>query len=322
MGCDSDPLPFAVDEIFASSLSRQGEVSPLQPIQPISYGPALDSRKVKLGDQLFHDRRLSHDNSISCASCHSLATGGTDQAFRSVGINGALGGINTPTVFNSSLNFRQFWDGRARTLEEQIEGPTQHPKEMGSTWPEILGRIRADALYQRTFADLYPEGIQRETVKDAIATFERSLLTTNSRFDQFLRGDPKALTSLERHGYQLFTEYGCTACHQGANVGGNLFQEFGIFGNYFEDLDKFPKNKPKELAQTGHEGHRHVVKVPSLRVAVLTPPYFHDGSAATLSEAVKVMAKYQLGRSLAEDDVDAIVAFLRTLPGEYKGKVL
>lgn len=293
-----------------------------EPLQPIPLTATFDKRKVALGNRLFYDPRLSHDNSIACAGCHSLSKGGTDQRARSVGIGGALGGINAPTVFNSGLSFKQFWDGRAETLEDQIEGPTQHPKEMGSNWPEIIGKLRQDPNYVQDFGALYPEGIQRAAIKDAIATFERSLLTPNSRFDQYLRGDRTALTSQEQAGYRLFKDYGCVSCHQGVNVGGNMFQVFGVMGDYFADRGTPTPADQGRYNLTGHEHHRHAFKVPSLRNIALTAPYFHDGSAETLEDAVKVMAKYQLGRALSAGEVKELAAFLRTLTGEYKGRPL
>jgi len=304
-----------VESYLAVSLSIDSH-NDSEPIQPIPLTVALDHEKVRLGERLFDDPRLSHDNSIACSSCHDLTKGGTDQAYRSIGINGAMGEVNTPTVFNSGLNVRQFWDGRAKTLEDQIDGPTQHPAEMGSTWPEIIGKLQQDDSYQKTFATIYPEGLTAATVKNAIATFERSLLTPHSRFDQYLRGDHDAITAREKRGYALFKQYGCVACHQGANVGGNLFQQFGIFNDQVAPSD--PIDRPQNTGNA-HQNHRHMVKVPSLRVAVLTPPYFHDGSAATLPEAVRLMAKLQLRRNLHKEEVEAIVAFLYTLPGRYRG---
>ena len=293
-----------------------------EPLQPIPPAATFDRRKVELGKRLFYDPRLSHDNSIACAGCHSLSKGGTDQRARSVGIGGAVGDINAPTVFNSGLNFKQFWDGRAETLEDQIEGPTHHPKEMGSNWPEIIGKLRQDPDTMKAFAELYPDGIQSHAVKDAIATFERSLLTPNSRFDQYLRGDRAALTPQEQDGYRLFKDYGCASCHQGANVGGNMFQVFGVMGDYFTDRGAQTNADQGRYNLTGHAHHRHMFQVPSLRNVARTAPYFHDGSAETLEDAVTVMAKYQLGRSLSARDVAALAAFLRTLTGEYNGSPL
>ncbi len=317
-GCSAESPTGLVDAYLSVPRAIDSKYD-LNPIQPIPFPSTLDPLKVSLGERLFHDARLSHDNTIACASCHNLDTGGTDQAYRSIGIHGKVGGINTPTVYNSGLNVRQFWDGRARTLEDQIDGPTQHPAEMGSNWPEIVGKIQQDAAYRKDFAAIYNDGITAATIKNAIATFERSLLTPNSRFDQYLQGDQHAITALETKGYSFFKDYGCVACHQGANVGGNLFQHFGVFGK--KDASQ-KGQRDSQRRKSGHEDHDHIVKVPSLRMAVLTPPYFHDGSASTLAEAVRMMGKYQLGRHLTKEEIRAIVAFLHTLPGQYQGRVL
>lgn len=293
-----------------------------EPIQPIPYPPYADPEKIALGERLFHEPRLSQDNSIACASCHNLRAGGVDRARHSTGLGGAAGTVNAPTVFNAALNFKQFWDGRADTLEEQVDGPTHNPIEMGSSWSEILEKLSQDTEYRTAFAALYPNGLTSTAVKDAIATYERDLLTPNSRFDRFLLGETAILTPVEQTGYRLFKQYGCVACHQGANVGGNLFQKFGLMGDFFADRGLSTTTDRGRARLTGHEEHRHVFKVPSLRLAVLTPPYFHDGSVQTLDEAVSIMARYQLGRRLDQKEVAAIVAFLKTLPGEYDGKGL
>jgi len=293
-----------------------------EPIAPLPLRVDLDRRKVDLGHRLFLDSRLSRDNSTSCGSCHGLGTGGTDQRSRSIGIGGAQGDVNAPTVFNSGFNFRQFWDGRAATLEDQIDGPLTHPKEMGSTWPDVVGKLRNDPQYVAGFGALYPDGIQRDNIKDVIATFERSLVTSNSRFDKFLRGDGQALTDRERAGYQRFKVYGCVSCHQGANVGGNMYQKFGVVADYFADRGNITKADLGRFNVTGLERDRYRFRVPSLRNVGVTPPYFHDGSAASLVDAVDVMAKYQLGRSLSIADRDLIVEFLFTLTGEYEGEPL
>lgn len=293
-----------------------------EPIQPIPQEIKLDRRKVELGDRLFRDPRLSHDNTVSCASCHDLSKGGTDQRPSPIGIGGQIGDVNTPTVFNSGFNFRQFWDGRADTLEDQIDGPTHNPKEMGSSWPEIIGKLKQDSRYVSAFATLYPDGIQSRNIKDAIATFERSLITPNSRFDRFLRGDPTAITEDEKAGYQLFKDYGCVACHQGINVGGNMFQKLGVMVDYFSDRGKLAKPDLGRYNATGRESDRYAFKVPSLRNVARTAPYFHDGSVPNLEVVIELMAKYQLGRSLSPGDVQLIVKFLNTLTGEYNGKPL
>lgn len=291
-----------------------------EPIQPIPSPTGLDPRKIELGKRLFYEPRLSRNNRIACATCHDLTTGGTDRTARSIGIDGAVGTVNTPTVFNAALNFKQFWDGRADTLEKQIDGPIHNPIEMGSSWPEITAKLQEDRQYRLAFAALYPDGLTSTAIKDALAAFERSLLTPDSRFDQFLRGNTDALSENERTGYRLFKQYGCVACHQGANVGGNLFQKFGVMGDYFVDRGRLTVADQGRQNVSGHEEHRHVFKVPSLRLSALTPPYFHDGSVDTLDEAVRIMARYQLGRRLTDREIASIVAFLNTLPGIYKAE--
>lgn len=293
-----------------------------EPIQPIPLEVRLDARKVELGNRLFHEPRFSRDNSISCSSCHDLSKAGMDQRARSLGIGGQPADRNAPTVFNSGLNFKQFWDGRAETLEDQIDGPTHHPKEMGSTWAEIIAKLKQDPGYVSAFAKIYPDGLQGHNIKDAIATFERSLITPNSRFDRFLRGDASALTEAEKAGYQLFKDYGCVACHQGINVGGNMFQRLGVIVDYFAERGEATKSDLGRYNVTGRERDRFTFKVPSLRNVARTAPYFHDGSVPTLEVAVRLMAKYQLGRSLSKAEVDLLVAFLNTLTGEYNGKPL
>jgi cytochrome c peroxidase len=314
-------IAVSVAVIFAglcASARAQGN----EPIQPIPPAPRLDARRVALGERLFFDKRLSKDDSVACASCHDLSRGGVDGRRVSVGIGGALGGINAPTVFNSSLNFRQFWNGRAASLEEQAGGPIQDAKEMGSTWADVLPKLRQDSAMVDAFDAAYPDGLQPHNIRDAIATFERTLTTPNSRMDRYLKGDKTALSAEELRGYGLFKSYGCVACHQGVNVGGNMFQAFGVMGDYFGKRGNPTPADIGRYAVTKDDADRHVFKVPSLRNVALTAPYFHDGSAATLSDAVDVMFQYQLGRSASREDKDLIVKFLHTLTGEYRGKPL
>jgi cytochrome c peroxidase len=305
-----------------SAIAAVFATPPPEPILPLPLRVDLDQRKVDLGRRLFLDPRLSHDNTIFCGSCHRLDMAGTDRRNRSVGIGGAVGDVNAPTVFNSGFNFRQFWDGRAATLEDQIDGPVQNPSEMGSTWAEVVGKLNQDPSYVAPFRELYRDGIQRASIKDAIATFERSLITPNSPFDRFLNGDQTALTAEERAGYQRFKAYGCVSCHQGINVGGNMYQTFGVMADYFADRGHPTKADLGRFNVTGLESDRHKFKVPSLRNVALTAPYFHDGAAATLDQAVDIMAKYQLGRTLPPEDRRLIVRFLHTLTGVYTGRPL
>jgi cytochrome c peroxidase len=307
----------------AKETSAEGRAfKPHEPIKPIPQEVRLDSRKVALGRALFHERKLSHDNTISCASCHDLSKGGTDRRARSLGINGAEGTINSPTVFNSGFNSKQFWDGRAGTLEEQVDGPIHAAAEMGSSWNEVLAKLRAEARYATGFKEIYPDGVQARNIKDAISVFERSLITPNSPFDRFLRGDEAALSAAAKLGYEKFKSYGCATCHQGVNVGGNMFETLGAMADYFAERGQVTKIDYGRFNVTGREEDRYVFKVPSLRNVALTAPYFHDGSAGTLESAVTVMGKYQLGRPLSREDVTELVKFLESLTGEYEGKPL
>ncbi|BBJ00530.1 hypothetical protein FGKAn22_22220 [Ferrigenium kumadai] len=292
-----------------------------EPILPLPPAPQLAPEKVALGKRLFHDPRLSHDNRISCASCHDLSKGGTDRSRFSTGINGAVGDVNAPTVFNAGLNVAQFWDGRAKSLEEQAAGPVHNPAEMGSSWDEVVSKLRKDEEYQASFRRVYPDGISPANIAEAIATFERSLTTPNARFDRYLRGEKNVLSRDELEGYRRFVDHGCTSCHQGAGIGGNMFQRFGIMGDFFKDRSPTRADQGR-FNVTGLEEDRHVFKVPTLRNVAVTSPYFHDGSARTLTDAVRVMGKYQLGKGLSEQDVRLIVAFLHTLSGEWQGEVL
>ncbi len=313
-------MPFNLSFSFAMAAEGNFSLSSNEPITPISiYGDdsGEGQAKIILGRQLFEDNRLSRDQTISCASCHNLHHGGVDGKARSTGINGALGDINTPTVFNSGFNFRQFWNGRAKSLEEQIDGPIQHSKEMGAKWEDVVAVLKRDKQYLSMFSLSYKDGITKENIKNAIASFERSLVTPNSRFDQFLNGNKDAISALEKTGYQRFKSFGCIACHQGMNVGGNMYQTMGVMGDYFKD-----RGLPIIDADLGRYSitketlDKYVFRVPSLRNVELTAPYFHDAYAKTLEQAVSVMAKYQLGRMLSKEDIDSIVAFLKTLTGE------
>lgn len=286
-----------------------------EPIQPLKLKQDLNLEKVNLGRSIFNDKRLSRDNSISCASCHDINKGGVDQLPVSKGVGGALGTINTPTVLNSSLNFRQFWDGRAVSLEEQIDGPIHLKNEMNSDWPTILTKLQQDQAYVELFKKLYKNGLQAENIKDAISEYERSLITP-SRFDRYLLGQKDAINENEIKGYELFKRYGCVACHQGVNVGGNMYQLFGVMGDYFKDRGNITTADLGHFNVSKDERDRHKFKVPSLRNVALTAPYFHDGSAKTLRDAVRIMAKYQLGRNMPEKDEDLIIQFLQSLSGE------
>ncbi|MGC2047882.1 MAG: cytochrome c peroxidase [Gallionella sp.] len=293
-----------------------------EPITPIPLEMKLDARKVALGRRLFHDPRLSHDNTVACSNCHNLANGGMDGLPRSSGIAGKEEKVNTLTVFNSGFNFRMFWDGRVATLEDQIDFPMNSPCEMGSNWDEVIAKLGGDADYRRDFKAVYPDGIGKKAIKDVIATFERSLTTPNGKFDRFLRGDKNVLDGDERAGYELFKSLGCISCHQGRNVGGNMYEKIGVVDDYFAQRGNVQKVDFGRYNITGIEEHRYEFRVPSLRNVALTAPYFHDASAKTLEQAVTIMGKYQLGVKLTSGEVTRIVKFLNTLTGIYDEKLL
>ena len=312
------PILAAAALAAALAVAAAADARDDEPINPIPETIDVDPRKVALGRALFHDPVLSKDDTISCASCHDLASGGDDGLRVSIGIEDRPGTINAPTVFNVGFNFKQFWDGRAKTLEAQIDGPIQNPVEMGNLWPEVVAKLYQDDDYAAEFGAIYADGINRKNIKDAIAEFMRSLITPNSRFDRWLKGDDDALSAHEKRGYELFKDYGCVSCHQGANVGGNMFQVFGVLNDYFKKRGDITEADLGLYNVTGNEEDRHSFKVPSLRMAAFTAPYLHDGNAETLRDAVDAMFEFQLGREAPDEDKDAIVAFIKTLAGESK----
>lgn len=319
----SEVAPFHRVLMLTLCVSVPLAAAPLdEALKPLPAAPALDPAKVELGRRLFNEPRLSVNNTLSCASCHHLETGGADNKPFSVGFDGKPVEINTPSVFNASLNFKQFWNGRVDTLEAQVEQVVISPVEMGSNWKTVVQNLTALPLYQKAFSQAYPDGVTAANVHNALATYERTLLTPNSRFDQYLLGNTDILTLQEKYGYQRFKDYGCIACHQGVNIGGNMFQKFGVMGDYFKARGNPVEADLGRYLLTKDEEDRHVFKVPSLRNVAVTAPYFHDASAKTLEDAVDVMFKYQLGRNPTQEDKDLIVRFLKTLTGEWAGKPL
>jgi cytochrome c peroxidase len=290
-----------------------------EPIQPIVSQVKFDAQKAKLGFALYHDTRLSGDNTLSCAACHNLATGGVDNKNVSDGINGQKGGINAPTVFNAVFNLSQFWDGRAKDLQEQAGGPPLNPVEMGATsWDQIIAKLNADASFKATFTAVYPKGFTADSITDAIAEFERTLVTPDSPFDLYLKGDETAVSADVKEGYRLFKENRCATCHVGQAMGGQSYEYMGVVADYFADLGRKMTDADKGLFNVTHkEADLHKFKTPTLRNIALTAPYFHDASAKTLEDAVKVMLKYQVGKSLTDEEVAQIVTFLKAQNGKY-----
>ncbi|MEA1892319.1 MAG: cytochrome-c peroxidase [Campylobacterota bacterium] len=279
-----------------------------EPIAPIPLTVDVDIKKVKLGKKLFFDTLLSLDNTISCASCHDLQRGGDDGLKFSFGIDGKKGNINSPTVYNAVYNFRQFWDGRAKNLSHQALGPIENPVEMGNNFPNLIKTLNKTS-YKKEFQHIYSDGITKDNIADAIAEFEKTLITPNAPFDKYLRGDKNAITQKQKNGYNLFKSKGCIACHHGINIGSNLYNKFGVMQSVeSKNLGRYEVTKV--------EADKYYFKVPTLRNIEKTSPYLHDGRYENLEDVVKFMARYQLGRTVTDKEIDEIVAFLISLNGE------
>ena len=292
-----------------------------EPVRPIDAKLEFDPEKAALGYALFHDTRLSVDNTVSCASCHALETAGVDNHQYSTGVNEQLGGVNAPTVYNAVYNFVQFWDGRAETLAAQAAGPPLNPIEMASTsFDEIIAKLQKDKKFAKAFNAVYPEGMTQATLTDAIEQFERTLVTPDSRFDKWLRGDDEAITAEELAGYELFKRYDCATCHVGPNLGGQSYELMGLRRHYFNERGmELTVEDNGRFKETQVERDRHRFKVPGLRNIEHTWPYYHDGTRETLEDAVRDMGLYQSGVDLTESEVNQITMFLKTLTGEYQG---
>lgn len=297
-------------------------------LQPIPDSLATDIRKVTLGRKMYNEARVSLDGTLSCATCHVIDQGGADSrgTRTSEGIYGQFGGINAPTVLNAAFNVEQFWNGRAHTLADQAAGPPVNPVEMGDqTWEQICERLSQDASLVAEFQSIYPEGITQATVTDAIAEYEKTLITPNDRLDQMLKGDENALTEEEKKGLAVFMDNSCAVCHVGKTLGGQSFETLGIYEDYYaareqSNPDIAYNDDDKGLAGfTGDTADLHRFKVPGLRNISKTSPYFHDGTQATIEDAVRAMFRFELGvKEAPESDVASISAFLRTLDGEIK----
>ena len=292
-----------------------------EPVRPIDQKLEYDEAKAALGFALFHDTRLSVDNTVSCASCHALETAGVDNHQYSHGVNDQLGGVNAPTVYNAVYNFVQFWDGRAATLADQAAGPPLNPVEMASeSFDQIIDKLKADKKFVRQFTAVYPDGLTAANLTDAIEQFERTLVTPNSAFDKWLLGDDAAITAEELEGYELFKKYDCATCHVGPNLGGLSYELMGLRRHYFAERSlELTHEDNGRYKETQQERDRHRFKVPGLRNVEHTWPYYHDGTRETLEEAVSDMGLYQSGVELTADETDRITAFLKSLTGEYNG---
>lgn len=295
--------------VMITSMQVSAANEPIQPIKPVK---PENAELVELGKMLFFDPRLSKSGFISCNSCHNLSMGGTDNIKTSIGHKWQQGPINAPTVLNSSMNLAQFWDGRAQDLKEQAGGPIANPGEMASTHDIAVKVVNSIPQYREQFKKAFgSNGVDIDRVTTAIAAFEETLVTPGSRFDKWLEGDKQALTKEELDGYKLFKSSGCTKCHNGPAVGGNSFEKMGVHKPYETSNPAVGR-----MDVTGKEEDRFVFKVPTLRNVELTYPYFHDGGAATLEEAVDIMGRIQVNREFNKEEIANIVAFLKTLTGK------
>lgn len=292
--------------------SAQTEINQNQMITPIPDSIPYNKEKAMLGKQLYMDTSLSKDGKVSCNTCHDTKTFGMDNQVFSTGINGVMDTpFNSPTTFNAAFNFVQFWNGRAKDLADQARSPFTNPQEMGlNDEAEVIKIIEQNPDYEAKFTKIYGE-INMDNITDAIAEFEKTLITPNAPFDRYQKGDENAISEAAKRGWNAFKTNGCVACHQGQNIGGTMYQKIGIFEPYpnQENLGRYEITKV--------ESDKMVFKVPSLRNVAKTAPYYHDGSIPTLDACVQFMAYYQLGKFLDQQTVEDIVAFLESLTGEY-----
>jgi len=308
--------------ITASAQADKDEEYRLEPISPIPQDIEFNESRARLGERLFFDKRLSADNTISCSSCHQLDMGGDDNIALNTSLSNHQQVLNTPTIYNVIYNFRQYWNGSAENLQQQIELAVKDPQKLNNKWSNIIVKLAKDGEFKNNFNTAYADGLTKENIIDAIVEFEKTLITPNSRFDHYLRNDDKSLTQEELKGYTLFKELGCISCHQGTNIGGNLFQKFGLFYDYLAERGDIKKQDYGRFNSSNREMDKFVFKVPSLRNINVTAPYLHDGSAETIEQAISIMGKTQLGRTLTESEIALIKSFLKTLTGEYNNRPL
>lgn len=310
--CGEEPVVRAPSLLPTQVIAGERPGEPIRPI-PAAEELAGDERQVALGRRLFVDPVLSRDRSLRCVDCHPFKHGGADPRPRSIGVDGSLSPVQTPSVFNLAFNHCYNWDGRSCDLAAHATIPLRNPKVMDMSPERLVAALAGEADYAERFAEAYRDGLTADNVAHALGAYEQTLVTPNARVDRYLRGEEEALAAEELAGYRLFKAIGCASCHQGTNVGGNLFQRFGVL---FPPREAVPDDYAGRERVTGKPEDRGVLRVPSLRNVALTGPYFHDGSAATLGDAVRRMARSQLGHSLNDEQVARLVAFLGALTGE------
>lgn len=312
-------------QLARSDAGESGNVTPLalrlagEPTAPL---PAVDKPevvKLALGERMYSDPRLSGNGTMTCSYCHDLTKGGSDGMRLSETMDGGTRSRNTPTIFNVAMLSSFNWDGAVLSLHDEVQAVMESKKALGVDWNKVEALLKTDRFYSDGFRVAYSGRISRETIVDAMVTYVASLVTPDSAFDRYLKGEANALTTEQKQGYGLFKSYGCSSCHQGQLLGGNLYAPFGVFGNYVKERGDETEADWGRFNVTKQETDKYVFRVPSLRNVALTSPYFHDGSVSELKEAVSVMAKYQLGRDIPPEDIHKIVKFLEALTGRLGG---
>ena len=284
-----------------------------EPIQPIPQTQPQQMEIVALGEKLFFDRRLSKNVNLSCADCHKLDHGGADDKNLSIAADGQPTRFNTPSIFNVALNSDYYWDAKFNSLELEMEDSISN---LGSNWNDIIHRLNSIPEYRNAFGRIFDSGITKQNLQLSLLSFENSLFTPNSKFDQYLKGDIDALNKYEATGYHLFKSYGCVSCHQGSNVGGNISIQ----------LDQLPFARKRIASSINFKSIKNSafkrIRVPSLRNVAKTAPYFHDGSVNNLRLAVKLEGRFNSNTEIPENEVTMLIDFLNSLTGHYKGRSL
>lgn len=318
---ESSLLNFDEDQLETQATFSPAENYNLSIFSPIPKTLNVNPDEAALGQKLFFDPALSQNGKVACASCHSLGLGGADGKPIACGIDQHKGVFNTPTVFNATFNFSLNWEGSAASLKEQALGPLFDPREMGNRDEKTLvNRLQNLPHYAKAFNEVYQSKVTLSNITGAIEAFQKTLITPDSNFDLYLKGDYQALDTTELEGLQLFKNLGCVSCHNGINIGGNMYQTAGIF------IPIATKEQtsawPDRYNVTQEESDRNMVKVPSLRNIEMTAPYFHDGKVSSLKQAIKIMGKAQLGKNLSKEQIYKLESFLKTLTGKYLNRSL
>lgn len=316
LGCTSPPEKMSLGALEPVALEMS------EPLCPLPDSSRIHEPWAALGELLFREPALSGDSKVACSDCHLSGHGLADEKPLSHAPHRKKSTVNSPTLYNVVYSYRLTWGARYDSLEEHLDDLMKNPDIMASSWETASAHLKEVAPYRDRFRDVFPDGVTAANVRTALLEYERSLVTPDAPFDEYLAGREHAISEEAERGYRLFKTYGCASCHQGCGVGGNMVERLGVLGDYFADRGGIRAGDEGLFRKTNNERDRHVFRVPSLRNVALTAPYFHDGSARTLEDAIGQMARYQLGRELERDDTRSIAEFLRTLTGRHRGQPL